>query len=60
MKELDLFLRDEVNFNSEDSIYSAIKSFKSLTEIAEQQNIRRAAFLGYTTLANIIKQNEKV
>ncbi len=60
MKELDSFLKQSVNFHSEGSIHTAIKSFKILTEIIQPQYVRRAAFLGYTTIANILKQNDKV
>ncbi len=37
-----------------------IAEFKILSEVLQPQNVRRAAFLGYTTLAIIIKHNESV
>ena len=39
-------------------IHKLISEFKNLSEVSQPQNVRRAAFLGFTTLAYIIKQNE--
>ncbi len=47
-----------MKFNSNDSLNSAIKAFKSLSDPVQPQYIRRAAYLCFTTLANILKQHE--
>lgn len=57
MKELDSYIRANYNFNSFESLNSLIKSLKVLSDTSQPQYIRKASFLGYTTLANIIKSN---
>lgn len=56
MKELDLYIRNNYNFNSWESLNSLLAALKSLSDVSQPQYIRRAAFLGYTTLANIMKR----
>jgi hypothetical protein len=58
MKELDQFIKSNVNLYSMESIHSIISIFKSLSDVSQPQYIRRAAFLGYSQLANIIKLSE--
>ena len=58
MKELELHLKQSLKFDSEESLYFAIKAFKELSDITQPQYIRRAAFLGYTTLVNILKHQQ--
>ena len=59
MKELDLYIRYHLSLKPDESIPSLIKSFKELSDVSQPQNVRRAAFLCYTTLANIIKQEHE-
>jgi hypothetical protein len=59
MKELDLYFRTNYNFDSFESLQNLLKSLKYLSDTSQPQYIRKASFLGYTTLANIIKCNLK-
>ncbi len=54
-------MKTNIKFSSADCIIDInkiIAEFKFLSEVTQPQNVRRAAFLGYTTLSIIIKQNE--
>ena len=54
MKELENFIKSTVNFGSEESVLQIISNFITLSDISQPQYVRKAAFLGYTTLANIL------
>jgi len=54
MKELENFIKSTVNFNSEESIQLIISNLILLSDISQPQYVRKAAFLGYTTLANVL------
>lgn len=54
MKELENFIKYTVNFRSHESINQMISNFISLSDISQPQYVRKAAFLGYTTFANVL------
>jgi len=54
MKELENFIKSTVNFRSEESVLQIISNFITLSDISQPQYVRKAAFLGYTTLANVL------
>ena len=53
MRDLYKFILDNLDLNNPDCLSSLFSTFEKLTELTQPQNIRRAAFLGYSTIAKI-------
>ncbi len=57
MNELEEYITQNYNINDEVSIGKFINLIKSLSDISQPQYMRRAAFLCYTVLARLMKDN---
>ncbi len=53
MRELHNFINDNINLNSLESLDQLFSAFEKFADLTQTQNIRRAAFLGYSTIAKI-------
>ena len=60
MNELEEYIKQNFNVNDEGSIGKFINLIKSLCEISQPQYMRRAAFLCYTVLARLMKNNKNL
>lgn len=65
MRDLQNFINENIKFDSAESLISLFTTFQILTDLSQPQNIRRAAFLGYSTIAklsyekNIVNKTKK-
>jgi len=60
MRELQNFINENINLNSPESLSNLFSAFEKLTDLTQPQNIRRAAFLGYSTIAKISSEKKIV
>ena len=60
MRELQNFINESTNLNSRESLGNLFSAFDKLTDLTQTQNIRRAAFLGYSTIAKISSEKKIV
>jgi hypothetical protein len=58
MKELDTYIKGFLY--NKNNLRWIIKEFKDLSDLSQPQYIRKASFLGYTTIANNLKQQGEV
>ena len=56
VKELEAFIKENVNLKSDASLVTFIKSLKNLADVSMPYYIRKASFLGFTTLSSILRQ----
>ena len=60
MRDLYNFINENINLNSPESLGNLFSAFEKLTDLTQPQNIRRAAFLGYSTIAKISSEKKIV
>jgi hypothetical protein len=55
MYELEAYIKENFQINSEQSILSFLEMIKPLCDISQPQNIRKAGFLCFTVLSRLLK-----